>query len=839
MKKKAIAVLLAVVLTAGSLVPVPAMAAEEALEEEAVTAETAAEAETAAAEEAETAAKAETAAEAETAAAEEAETAAEAETEAAAANETASSAASEIVEAAPAIAEENQAMSATSGTCGLNAAWKLTGSGSNLTLTITGSGTIDYYEEEKIPWASSKSKISKVVVGNGITNVSYCAFKDCTNLKSVTLPNSLTAIHADSFMNCTGLTNITIPSGVTMILSSAFEGCSSLTGITIPSGVTEIPLYAFKDCTSLTNVSLPDNLKSIKSGAFRNCTSLAGIKIPAGVTEIMNVAFSGCTSLKTIDLPAGLTKIPSSVFQSCSSLTSIRIPENVTEIDSLVFYHCSNLKTVTLPAGLTSIGHNAFSGCSSLAKIDLPAKLTKIDRYAFGACSSLTSVTIPVGVTEIKDYTFYKCTSLKSLKISHKVATIEEYAFSGCDALDEIVILDGTTDIHDRAFPFKMEEVDVYTIKGCAADQYFGSRGCSMHYFRDPAPGEKARILATEEVTVVAGKTANLFCIAYPYGEGGTAAFTFKSANSKVATVSKSGVVTGKAKGTTYVTVTKGSLSTTVDVSVKSQVVDLNSDRIGVELEKTVVDYNGSPATPAVTVKDNGQVLAEGTDYEVRYSYNGEVGRATVTVTGCGDYTGERRVYFVIRLGKTTKVNLTNVASGIKVDWKEVPGARCYKVYRRNTADSDSSYEFVFMTTRLYGTDKNVKPDNGTKYTYKVVASESKTSSLADSPVFRTGTGYRLIPVGIKSLTNSAAGRMTVTYDKNAKSSGYVVRFGLKSDMSDAKVITVKGAGTTSRTFSGLQKGKTYYVQVRTYKLEDGVRYYSGYCTTKTVKIVK
>ena len=57
--------------------------------------------------------------------------------------------------------------------------------------------------------------------------------------------------------------------------------------------------------------------------------------------------------------------------------------------------------------------------------------------------------------------------------------------------------------------------------------------------------------------------------------------------------------------------------------------------------------------------------------------------------------------------------------------------------------------------------------------------------------------------------------------------------------MSDAKVITVKGANTTSRTFTGLTKGKTYYVQVRTYKLEDGVRYYSGYCTTKTLKIVK
>ena len=80
---------------------------------------------------------------------------------------------------------------------------------------------------------------------------------------------------------------------------------------------------------------------------------------------------------------------------------------------------------------------------------------------------------------------------------------------------------------------------------------------------------------------------------------------------------------------------------------------------------------------------------------------------------------------------------------------------------------------------------------------------------------------------------------MTVTYDKSSGSSGYVVRYGLKSDMSDAKVITVKGENTLSRTFSNLTKGKTYYVQVRTYKIDNGIRYYSGYCTTKTVKIEK
>ena len=49
----------------------------------------------------------------------------------------------------------------------------------------------------------------------------------------------------------------------------------------------------------------------------------------------------------------------------------------------------------------------------------------------------------------------------------------------------------------------------------------------------------------------------------------------------------------------------------------------------------------------------------------------------------------------------------------------------------------------------------------------------------------------------------------------------------------------VQGAGTLSKTFSGLKKGKTYYVQVRTYKIDNGVRYYSGYCRTKSIKIKK
>ena len=160
-------------------------------------------------------------------------------------------------------------------------------------------------------------------------------------------------------------------------------------------------------------------------------------------------------------------------------------------------------------------------------------------------------------------------------------------------------------------------------------------------------------------------------------------------------------------------------------------------------------------------------------------------------------------------------------------------GATSYYVYRGN--------KFLFRTSELEGTDKEVKVPSGVKYTYRVIAAARVGKVILKSKLQRTTTYYRLMPVAIRSLRNKKPGQLTVSYDKgdDNKYSGYVIRFGLKSDMSDAKLITVKGAGTLSRTLTGLKKGKTYYVQVRTYRLENGFRYYSAYSTTKSLKITR
>ncbi|WP_156501507.1 hypothetical protein [Denitrobacterium detoxificans] len=50
--------------------------------------------------------------------------------------------------------------------------------------------------------------------------------------------------------------------------------------------------------------------------------------------------------------------------------------------------------------------------------------------------------------------------------------------------------------------------------------------------------------------------------------------------------------------------------------------------------------YTGAPLEPAATVKMGSDTLTYNTDYTVAYSNNKEVGTATITVTGKGNYTG-------------------------------------------------------------------------------------------------------------------------------------------------------------------------------------------------------
>ena len=58
--------------------------------------------------------------------------------------------------------------------------------------------------------------------------------------------------------------------------------------------------------------------------------------------------------------------------------------------------------------------------------------------------------------------------------------------------------------------------------------------------------------------------------------------------------------------------------------------------------------YTGEAIKPAVTVQNGSSVLTEGTDYQLSYGTNISAGQGRVTVTGKGNYTGSKILYFNI-----------------------------------------------------------------------------------------------------------------------------------------------------------------------------------------------
>ena len=191
--------------------------------------------------------------------------------------------------------------------------------------------------------------------------------------------------------------------------------------------------------------------------------------------------------------------------------------------------------------------------------------------------------------------------------------------------------------------------------------------------------------------------------------------------------------------------------------------------------------------------------------------------------------------------GKTTRGDMFNLADNIKVTWKEVPGAKYYKVYREGITDpSESVAEPVIVTSRLVGWDKKPGLTDGHKYRYKIVASlTGEGDDSGDSPLSYSKVTYRLKNVAILSAKNTEAGKVTVKYRKTTSGDSYVLQWSEKEDMTGAKTKVVKGAGSTSCVIGGLKKGKTYYISIRVRKVVDGIAYYTTFGVPKKVTISK
>ena len=277
---------------------------------------------------------------------------------------------------------------ATSGDFGVNNClhWEVsTGVLSGKTLTISGTGAMpdfDFPKGNLAPWWNYEALGMLTSFGN---------FKLEGELKKVVIKDGVTNVSNYALFFLPAATQITLPESVTSIGRYGIALCSKLNGISLPRAVTAIGDFGLAG-NSFTAISLPDGLQALGRGAFDACASLSGMTLPAAITAVPDKCFDDCTKLLTVDYKGEVTAIGERAFEGCKSLTKAPIPATVTELGGSAFNGCIALTDVTLPGGVTAVPDACFQGCTALTDMKLPGTVTSVGHNAFTVCKALKDV---------------------------------------------------------------------------------------------------------------------------------------------------------------------------------------------------------------------------------------------------------------------------------------------------------------------------------------------------------------------------------------------------------------------------------------------------------------
>ena len=562
----------------------------------------------------------------------------------------------------------------------------------------------------------------------------------------------------------------------------------------------------------IKKVIIKKGVTAIGSDSFKSLTNLSYVSIPEGVTAIRTGAFSGCKSLKNVTLPTSLEVLEYASFGGCTGLTSVTIPKNVNTI-------------VTFSFG------NPFSACTSLTSVNVDPENEKFESldgvlfsknhfalYCYPGGKKDSHYTVPQGVYEIGGNAFAGCPNLTRVTLPDSLHNIYFGAFAGSHNPSGLTIMipASVTHIYSKAF---YSEKDIHILYAGTKEQWEAVTDTNNNYYNSIVYNYfsvDADFELSETSFKYNGKEIRPD-VTVTYGdhelvEGTDYELVYRdNVAPGTGSVDINGIGDYSGTATQTFTIAPGSVS---ELTI-SGIVD-----------KT---YNRKAQTQAVVIKDGDVTLVNGTDYSVSYKNNTNAGTASVIITGIGNYTGSVTKTFKIKkavnqiTAKHITRNYSTKSQAFAIEVKISNGTPKY-------ASSTKS-----VTVSKNGT-VTVKAGFIGKATITVTAPEYVNFSKTTKKILIVVNPPK---TGIASLSSPAAGKMTVKWKKNAIGTGYQIQYSTSNKFTNAKSFTVTKNTIVSKTFTGLAKGKKYYVRMRTYKTIGGVKFYSGWCIVKTVTIRK
>lgn len=227
--------------------------------------------------------------------------------------------------------------------------------------------------------------------------------------------------------------------------------------------------------------------------------------------------------------------------------------------------------------------------------------------------------------------------------------------------------------------------------------------------------------------------------------------------------------------------------------------------------------YEGKAIKGNETVKDGKEVLDSGKDYKASYQNNKNLGKATITIKGIGNYKGTKKVSYTI----------------VK---RSVRSVTCH--YKKT-----KSYTGRWVKPNVTLKVGKVKLEKNRDYTlvYRNNLQIGKASVVIQGMGNFTGKktiSFKIVPQTpkIQKLKKNKKS-FVITYSSGKMVHGYRMEVSTASSFAAKKTQKYILNGNRFEA-CGLKKG-TYYIRVKAYYSKKGKRYESGYTSKRKIKIKK
>ena len=184
---------------------------------------------------------------------------------------------------------------------------------------------------------------------------------------------------------------------------------------------------------------------------------------------------------------------------------------------------------------------------------------------------------------------------------------------------------------------------------------------------------------------------------------------------------------------------------------------------------------------------------------------------------------------------KVTKRSNTIKASNIRRTW--------YAKARKISINAKASGK---APLKYSSSSKSVKVDKQGRITIAAKFTGSARITIRSSATAGYNAATKSItvtvnPAGITLTTakNLSGRKAQITWKKNRYVTGYEIQYSVNKNFRSGSKKTLSGVSKTKYTLTKLQKNKTYYVRIRTYKKSGTKKYYSSWSKVKAVRIRK